>query len=95
MIEDEGMTKINGIGCKVMDREDGFDSLFTLVINTFTEGDRGFGEIRSLTRGIAERLKDEIDLVGLISSCFPANNQVVSKKESMNARTIRSQGVIP
>jgi hypothetical protein len=91
MVKDEGMTKVNRIRCKVRNREDCFNSLFALVINTSAESDGRFGEVRCLTRGIAERLQNGVDFIGFISSSFPTNNQVISKKKCMNARTIRTQ----
>ena len=58
VVEDDGMTKVQGVGEEIMDREDVSDLSFGVAVNIITEEDRGLLEVGSLSRGVAEVLND-------------------------------------
>ena len=58
MVEDDGVTQMQGIRKKIRDREILLDLSFGVAVNIITEEDRGLLEVGSLSRGVAEVLND-------------------------------------
>lgn len=73
------MTKVNGIRIKVRNRKNVFDRLLIMSIHMFAEEDGRFTEVRSLTRGQAEVLKDVVDGVCFSTVSLATNDEVIGK----------------
>jgi hypothetical protein len=58
VVENNRMTKVQGIREEIRDREDVSDLSFGLAINTLTEEDRRLLEVGSLTKQVTEVLQN-------------------------------------
>ena len=92
MVEDDGVTQMQGIRKKIRDKENFLDLSFGVAVNIFTKEDRGFMDVRSLTRGAAKKSFMMRRMVE--ASCKVAAPQRIrssaESKEWMGA-TVRSQ----
>jgi hypothetical protein len=82
---------MQGIRKKIRDRKDFLDLSFGVAVNIFTKEDRGFVEVRSLTRGVAKVLHDAADGRGFMQSSSAIENQIVSKEQGVDGGIVRSQ----
>ena len=74
MVEYDGVTQMQGVREKIRDRENFLDLSFGVAVNIFTKEDRGFVEVRSLTRGAAKVFHDATDGRGFMQSSSTTEN---------------------
>jgi len=91
MVKNQGMPKVDVIGMKILNRKDALNNNLTMVVNISTKDDGRLAQVRGLTRGSIEALKNGVNFGGLIMSGLPANDKIINKKEGMDARTIGAQ----
>jgi hypothetical protein len=90
VVEDDGVTQMQGIRKKIRDRDDFFDLSFGVAANIFTKEDRRFVEVRSLTKAIAKVLHYAMDGRGFMQSSSSTENQILSKEQGVDGGTVRS-----
>jgi len=74
VVEDDGVTQMQGIRKKIRDKENFLDLSFGVAVNIFTKEDRGFMDVRSLTRGAAKVFHDATDGRGFMQSSSTTEN---------------------
>ena len=91
MVEDNGVTKVHGIGEEVKDREDVSDLRFGSAINISAKMDRRLLQIGHLIGQIVEIVQNTTDVGGLMHRCGTTKNEVISKEERMDRRAPRTE----
>jgi hypothetical protein len=92
VVEDNGVTKVHGVGLKVRDREDVPDLGSGSTVNILAEKNGGLLEVRGLTQKRTEVIKDTANLGSLLQRGNTTQNEVVSKKEGNGWEGNQDQG---
>lgn len=77
-----------GMGIHQRYRKEILNVLFGVSIDMFAKENGGFGPVWSLTKGMAEIIKNKLNLRSLNSSGLTTNKQIISKQKRMNRWTV-------
>lgn len=88
MIENERVTKMNGMRSKVFNRKDGLDISFVLAAHVLTEEDSRFAEVGGLPRFITEATENPTEIASLSSISLLEDKEIISKKQRVDLRAL-------